>query len=211
MKITTEPEKNSAGLGRTDFRPLDIGRALTVLPPGEIAARGRIPLWMERGAFGSGEHETTHNCLELLSQLTLSPVDKILDLGSGTGILSIAALLLGAGRAWCVDIEQGAIAACQRNAVLNGVEENIEHCQGTLSSLGQGNFDLGLANIYGDILLQVADDLASRIRPGGKLLLSGMLWEYNFDVRSRYQKLGYQLLENRMHTEFSTMLLQRQG
>jgi ribosomal protein L11 methyltransferase len=169
-----------------------------------------MPLWMERGAFGSGEHETTYNCLEIIAQLKLTKQDKVLDLGSGTGILSIAALLFGAGRAWCVDIEPGAIDACRRNATLNGVSEQIEHCHGTLDQLKQDNFDLGLANIYGDILLSVADDLAARVRPGGILLLSGILWEYNFDVRSRYQKLGYQLLQNRMHSEFSTLLLQRQ-
>ena len=92
---------------------------------------------------------------------------------------------------------------------LNQIDAQIEHCHGTLDQLEETDFDLGLANIYGDILLLVADDLATRIRPGGKLLLSGILWEYNFDVRQRYQNLGYSLLENRMHTEFSTLLLQR--
>jgi len=196
--------------GRTAFRPLDIGTKLSVLPPGEEVPEGRIPLWMERGAFGSGEHETTFNCIELISQLELEKPDRIIDLGSGTGILSIAALLFGAGQAWCVDIEEDAIASCQRNASLNRIGQQITHCHGSLEKLEETGFDLGMANIYGDILLKVADDLAARIRPGGKLLLSGILWEYNFDVRSRYQKLGYKLLENRMHTEFSTLLLQRE-
>ncbi len=194
---------------RTAFRPLIVGKQLSVMPPGAEVPAGRVPLWMERGAFGSGEHETTFNCLEIISQLKLKKTDKIIDLGSGTGILSIAALLLGAGKAWCVDIEEEAIASCQRNARLNQIDQQIEHCHGTLDRLEETAFDLGLANIYGDILLLVADDLARRIRPGGKLLLSGILWEYNFDVRQRYQKLGYEILENRMHSEFSTLLLQR--
>ncbi len=202
------PEEQQSG--RTTFHPLNVGPKLCILPPGEDVPKGRTPLWMERGAFGSGEHETTHNCLEIISQLELKKTDKIIDLGSGTGILSIAALLFGAGRSWCIDIEEDAIQACGRNAHLNKVESQIEHCHGTLDSMQETNFDLGLANIYGDILLLVADDLATRIRPGGKLLLSGILWEYNFDVRKRYQKLGYDLLENRMHAEFSTLLLKRQ-
>ena len=202
-----KPEDNIKG--RTAFRPLNIGAQLSVLPPGEEVPAGRIPLWMERGAFGSGEHETTSNCLEIISQLELKKTDKIIDLGSGTGILSIAALLMGAGKAWCVDIEADAIASCHRNARLNQVDEQIEHCHDTLDHLEETGFELGLANIYGDILLLVADDLATRVSPGGKLLLSGILWEYNFDVRERYQTLGYDLLENRMHTEFSTLLLQR--
>ena len=194
---------------KTAYRPLSIGQKLTVLPPGEKVSDERIPLWMERGAFGSGEHETTRNCLEIIEQLDLKKTDRALDLGSGTGILGIAALLLGAGKAWCVDIEQRAIDSCHRNSRLNQVHSQIEHCCGTLETLHECDFDLGLANIYGDILLLVADDLATRIRPGGKLLLSGILWEYNYDVRKRYQDLGYELLENRMHSEFSTLLLQR--
>jgi ribosomal protein L11 methyltransferase len=194
---------------KINFSPLNIGRRITILPPGEEVPAERTPLWMERGAFGSGEHETTRNCLEIIEQLGLKPTDRVLDLGSGTGILGIAALLHGADRAWCVDIEPDAIESCRRNSSLNRVDSRIEHCRGTLETLQETDFDLGLANIYGDILLLVADDLATRIRPGGKLLLSGILWEYNFDVRQRYQRLGYDLLENRMHSEFSTLLLRR--
>lgn len=193
----------------TNFRSINIGQKLTILPPGVEVPAGRIPLFMERGAFGSGEHETTRNCLEIIEQLEINKNSRVLDLGSGTGILGIAALLLDAGRVWCVDIEQTAIDSCKRNSRSNQVDAQIEHCCGTLECLQENDFDLGLANIYGDILLQVADDLAARIRPGGLLLLSGILWEYNFDARKRYQQLGYKLLENRMHSEFSTLLLQR--
>lgn len=203
------PEDITARSGQTAFRPIEIGRRLCILPPGTTPPAGRVPLWMERGAFGSGEHETTRNCLEIIEQLEPNTADRVLDLGSGTGILSIAALLLGAGRAWCVDIEPAAVDSCRRNSRLNRVDERIEHCCGTLDDLDYGDFDIGLANIYGDILLRVADDLAARIRPEGKLLLSGILWEYNFDVRRRYLERGYELLENRMHTEFSTLLLRR--
>lgn len=193
----------------TNFRSINIGQKLTILPPGDEVPAGRIPLYMERGAFGSGEHETTRNCLEIIEQIEINSNSKVLDLGSGTGILGIATLLFGADRVWCVDIEQAAINSCKRNSCLNQVDTQIEHCCGTLECLKENDFDLGLANIYGDILLQVADDLATRIRPGGQLVLSGVLWEYNFDVRNRYQQRGYKLLENRMHSEFSTLLLQR--
>ncbi len=192
---------------KTAFKPLKIGQTLTILPPGGEVPTERTPLWMERGAFGSGEHETTRNCLEIIEKLNPQTNDRVLDLGSGTGILSIAALLLGAGKAWCVDIDQAAVDACRRNSRLNQVDRQIEHCLGTLDCLPETGFDLGLANIYGDILLKVAQDLSARIRPGGHLLLSGILWEYNFDVRQRYQNLGFKILENRLHSEFSTLLL----
>ncbi len=195
--------------GRTAFSPLNIGQHLSILAPGSRVPNGRIALWLERGAFGSGEHETTRHCLEIIETLDLQKQARILDFGSGTGILSIAALLLGAEKAWCVDIEPAAVAACQRNSQLNQLEDQIEHCLGSLENLTETDFDLGLANIYGDILLDVAVNLGSRIRPNGYLLLSGILWEYNFDVRQRYQQLGFKLIINQMHNEFSTLLLQK--
>ena len=91
---------------RDHYLPFTIGERWLVSPPEITAAAGnRIRLIMERGAFGSGEHETSRSCLELLETFPPSDSLKILDLGSGTGILSIAALLLNPGHAWCVDIE----------------------------------------------------------------------------------------------------------
>jgi ribosomal protein L11 methyltransferase len=75
--------------------------------------------------------------------------------------------------------------------------------------LKEGNFELILANIYGDILLDVAEDLVNKTASGAHILLSGILWEYNFDVRKKYQKLGCMLIKNRLLDEFSTLLLQK--
>ena len=194
------------------YAPFPIGRGFRIAPP-EAArpADGRIQLVMDRGAFGSGEHETTVSCLEALEGFNFDGSERILDLGSGTGILAIAALLRGAGRAWCVDIAAEAVASCRRNCAHNGVSERVEHRCGTLETLAETGFDLVLANIYGDILLAVAAGLVARTRPGGMLLLSGILWEYNFDVRQRYQQLGCRTVKNRMLEEFSTVLLERTG
>lgn len=195
---------------KQDYQPFLVGRRFRIVPPEDAPpADERLNLVMERGAFGSGEHETTSSCLEILEQLELSGTERVLDLGSGTGILSIATLLLGVDKAWCVDIEAEAVASCQRNSRLNGVDERITHLCGTLEKLPVDGFDLVLANIYGDILLAVADELVAKAAPGAKLLLSGILWEYNFDVRQKYQRLGCKLLKNRVLDEFSTVLLEK--
>ena len=131
----------------------------------------------------------------------------MLDLGSGTGILSIATLLLGAGHAWCVDIEPDAVKSCEQNCRLNGVNDRVTHLCGTLEELNETYFDIILANIYGDILLAVADELIAKAKPGTKILLSGMLWEYNFDVRQKYKKLGCEEIKNCLLEDFSTSLL----
>jgi len=164
---------------------------------------------MARGAFGSGEHETTASCIEMLEELPDLTGQTILDLGSGTAILSIAAQKLGAGKALCVDIEPKAVTSAQYNCRLNAIDNNIEHRCGTLDAINETQFDLILANIYGDILLDVCADLVKKVRPGGMLLLSGMLWEYNFDVRKKYEKGGCTVLKNRFMEEFSTVLLQK--
>jgi ribosomal protein L11 methyltransferase len=192
------------------YTPFTIGNTFRIVPPGTPASTdGRIDLVMDRGAFGSGEHETTASCLELLAQLSEIREARLLDLGSGTGILSLGALKLGAAHAVCIDIDPQAVEAARRNAELNGLAERLTHRAGVLSAAGEEQFDLVLANIYGDLLLDLAEGLVERTRPGSLLLLSGILWEYNFEVRQRYERLGCEVLGNRMLEEFSTVLLRK--
>ncbi len=196
---------------RDQYHPFEIGKRFTIAPPDiSLPENNRIQLVMDRGAFGSGEHETTRCCLEILETLPTDEKRKVLDLGSGTAVLTIAAQLLNPGHAWCVDIEPGAVKSGQRNCRLNGVDDRITHICGTLEQLKENNFSLILANIYGDILLDVADGLVEKADSGALLLLSGILWEYNFDVRQKYQRLGCKLIKNRLLNEFSTILLQKE-
>jgi len=195
---------------REDYQPFNIGDCFTIVPPNiALNDKTRISIIMDRGAFGSGEHETTQSCLELLESIATASDWKILDLGSGTAILTIAALKLNRGQAWCVDIEAGAIASGQRNCQRNAVDKLINHKCGTLKDLDESGFNLILANIYGDILLDVATDLVAKAAPGALFILSGILWEYNFDIRQKYQQLGCNLIKNKLLEEFSTILLQK--
>jgi ribosomal protein L11 methyltransferase len=192
------------------YPPFTIGATFRIVPPGTPASTdGRIDLVMNRGAFGSGEHETTASCLEMLAELPGVQGARLLDLGSGTGILALAALKLGAAHALCIDINPQAVETARRNGVLNGLSERLTHRTGTLDPVGEDQFDLVLANIYGDILLDLAQSLVGRARPGALLLLSGILWEYNFEVRQRYERLGCEVIRNRMLEQFSTVLLRK--
>lgn len=193
------------------FSAFTIGNRFRIHPEGENPPNDqRINLIMAPGAFGSGEHETTASCLELMEELPEIKGARLLDLGSGTGILSIAALKLGAKSALCIDIDPAAVKTCQRNCELNQVAAQVENRCATLDQVANESFDLILANIYGDILLAVADDLINKAAPGAPLLLSGILYEYNFDVRHTYTKRGCSLIKNTMLGEFSTVLLKRQ-
>lgn len=193
------------------FDPFTIGGRFLIVPPdnGQPAGEGRIRLRMASGAFGSGEHETTAACLELLAGLPPAAGSTVLDLGCGTGILAIAAIKLGAARALCIDNDPDAVASCRRNAELNGVGHKVTTHTGTLADAPEGTHDLILANIYGDILLSQAASLTSRARPGAPMILSGILHEQAFDVKKCYERLGCATRTNRMLGEFCALLLEK--
>jgi ribosomal protein L11 methyltransferase len=193
-----------------EFAPFQVGERFRISPPGTPASRdGRVDLVMAPGAFGSGEHETSASCLELLATVADPEGARVLDLGSGTGILAIAALKLGARSAVCVDIDPAAVRSCQLNCRLNGVSDRVEHVCGSIEQVAEVQFELILANLYGDILLRVAEAVVARAAPGGAILLSGILHQDDFDVRRRYRELGCVVLRKRALDEFTTALLRR--
>ncbi|WP_305041052.1 50S ribosomal protein L11 methyltransferase [Geoalkalibacter sp.] len=208
--MTENPQSHSPDQLLSSYPSFTIGERFRILAPEDQAPRDeRINLIIAKGAFGSGEHETSACCLEMLEELPQVQNARVLDLGSGTGILALAALKLGAASAVCIDINPAAVRTCERNCALNGLSDRVRNIAGSLDSLDAGGFDLVLANIYGDLLLDFASGLVERTRPGGMLLLSGILWAYNFDVRTCYERLGCQVVKNRMLQEFSTVLLQK--
>ena len=190
------------------YQPFNIGQQFRIVPPGTAPVSARTHIIMARGAFGSGEHETTANCIDIMETLDLAGL-TFLDLGSGTGILSLAALKLGAARGLCVDIEAAAVESARLNCELNSIGSEIEHRCGTLAQVAETGFDLVLANIYGDILLALCTELVAKVKPGGTLLLSGILWEYNYDVQNRFERAGCEVVKNKLLDEFSTVLLRK--
>ncbi len=192
------------------YQAFTIGSQFRITPPQQpTSTDGFIDLVMLRGAFGSGEHETTESCLKILEKSPLIKGARVLDLGSGTGILAIAALKLGAVHAVCVDIEKDAVESARINCRLNQIDQKVTHITGTLDAVSESHFDFILANIYGDILLDLSAALTAKLKPGGSLLLSGILWEYNFDVRQAYERRGCEVLSNHMLEEFSTILMRK--
>jgi ribosomal protein L11 methyltransferase len=193
------------------FNPFQLGR-FTIIPEGmPFPEGGGIPLYLGRkGAFGSGEHETTAACLEQLEKISAIEGIRVLDLGSGTGVLAIAAVLLGAGSAVAVDIEWPAALSCSMNVSLNGVQDRVLTVCGELAAVGDAGFDLVIANIYADILLPLADRLVELTLPGGLVLLSGIPLQDKYDVWRRYTSLGCEEVDSRIGEEFVTYLLRKQ-
>ncbi|HZV82933.1 MAG TPA: 50S ribosomal protein L11 methyltransferase [Geobacteraceae bacterium] len=191
------------------FRPFRVGR-FTMIPEGDLPPDGcDIPLVLGRkGAFGSGEHETTAACLGQLASCSLEGA-TVLDLGSGTGILAVAALLLGAKSALAVDIEWPAAVSCSRNFRLNSLERRGVTVCGELACISSPGFDLVMANIYADILMPLADRLVELTRPGGRVLLSGIPLQDKFDIWRRYTALGCREIDCCIGEDFVTYLLEK--
>ncbi len=177
----------------------------------EVAAADGRPagkLALQRGAFGSGEHETTASCLRLLAELPSLRGATMLDLGCGTGVLALAALRLGAARALCVDIDVGAAALARANASANGLVPQVRCVAGELACLARGRFEVIAANLPAEVLLAVAGALVERTVPGGWMVLSGVLWEEAWAVRGRFQRLGCRCRRERWLEEYCTFLWQ---
>lgn len=190
------------------FVPTRIGR-FTITPPSHQTAMpsDTIPLILgSKGAFGSGEHETTAACLELLPTIPNLTGSRALDLGSGTGVLAIAAARLGVTTIAAIDLFWDAACSCQENVLLNGVGRQVLTICGELGCLGQKNLDLTMANIYADILDPLADQLVGCTRTGGHILLSGIPLQDKFDIWRRYTNLGCREIDSRIGEEYATYL-----
>lgn len=161
-------------------------------------------------AFGSGEHETTQHCLELMETLTYSPHQQVLDFGTGTGILAIAAAKLNAGIILALDIDFDAVLACKNNIQLNHLDQRIFVACGDLACINPYiQFDYILANIYADIILERYVLLNNYLKKGGYILLSGIDWDYIDDVKRRFSELNYQIVNQKIGNDYNSILCRK--
>ncbi len=198
------------------FRARKIGRRLVIKPSWEEFARadGDVVLTVDPGqAFGTGTHETTRMCLRFIEDAFESGPSSprsALDIGTGTGILGIAAALLGAERVLGVDTDPVAVEVAGKNAVLNGVGAAFRAESTILSSIGE-EFDLVLGNLIAEILVDLSDAIVARCAPGGRIVLSGILREKSGWVVEEYGKHGVSLVEEATDGEWSALLFRREA
>lgn len=184
------PHENWAVEWRRGFAPQRIGERLSLRPSWEeVKSRpGDVVLTIDpENAFGSGDHETTRLVLVMLEQRIVGG-ERVLDVGCGSGILSIAAVRLGAASAVAIDIEEDAVAVTRRNAELNDVPERIEVSNAPLADV-DGTFDIVLANIETRVLIGMPDALRARVAPEGFLVLSGILRHEREELLAAYHAM----------------------
>jgi ribosomal protein L11 methyltransferase len=203
----TVEETNWAEAWKVHYRPISIGKNLVIVPAWlENPDQSRVAIRIDPGmAFGTGTHPTTQLCLELIEYFYRSKTSTgaVIDIGCGSGILTIAALKLGAQYGLGVDIDPEAVAASRENAVLNGVEGRLELSLGSLSDVRSGDHSIAqaplvLANILAPVLVSLLDEgLGELTSPDGWLVLSGILAEQSTSVEAALQKNGLELVEKR--------------
>ncbi len=157
-------------------------------------------------SFGTGEHQTTKLVLNLTEKY-LSPGSRVLDVGSGTAVLAIAAVKLGASGAVAVDNDEWCYDNGKENCALNGVEEKVEVRIGELKDVTKNNFDFIFANIQKNILLSISNGIRERIKEGGIVILSGLLYTDEKEITEGYSKLGFEILEIKKMDEWIAVVL----
>ena len=186
------------------YKPMEIGDRLIVIPEWENADIGdRVPLILNPGlTFGTGSHATTRLCLKALEQ-RVHGGERVLDLGCGSGILSIAALKLGAAHAFACDIDDKCQDVAYENAALNGIGKDVYTVRtgdiltdSALQAEIGGGYDVVLANIVADVIIALAPAVRPLLKPDGVFICSGIIDDRAVEVADKLRQAGLAILES---------------
>ena len=195
---------------REYYKPIQVGNKLVVVPEWEpIPQDGRVPLRLDPGLiFGTGSHPTTRLCLAELEHY-VNQNTRVLDLGCGSGILGIGALVLGARSCLGCDIDPKAPDVVRANAALNGIgPDRLSVCAGDIladASLRRsfgGGYDLVLSNIVSDVIILLSRYVRAFLAPGGVWISSGIIEGRQDEVRAAIEQAGFTILEHRQEEEW---------
>lgn len=198
------------------YHPIPVGERLLIVPAWiQIDAAPRIPVRIDPSmAFGTGTHPTTQLCLELIEKYVY-PDRPVIDVGCGSGILSIAALKLGASQALAVDVDSAAVRAAQENAAANGLSDRLEVGLGSVIDVLAWKFTIAsaplvLANILASTIIRLFDEgLSDLVEPGGYLILSGILTNQVPAIIEAAMPHALRLIEQRSMSDWVALVVQK--
>ncbi len=194
--IEEKDDEDWANNWKKYYKPLEIGEKLAIVPEWEAYDNDkRIVIKINPGmAFGTGTHESTYMCLELLERYVKKD-DEIFDIGCGSGILAIAGLKLGAKRALAVDIDDKCIDASHENADLNNLEDKMDIKKGNLLDVVKGRADLIVSNIIAEIIVDEIKNLKNHMDKGGIFITSGIIKERRQMVIDALKENGFEIID----------------
>lgn len=190
VEIKHVDEEDYANSWKQYYKPIKIGNRIVVVPEWEPyeKADGEITVTLNPGmAFGTGTHETTSMCIEALQDIVFEG-DEVLDIGCGSGILSVTALLCGANRADATDIDRNAVNVAYENAELNGVKDRLYATEDNILSAespirtARKKYNVVIANIVADVIIEICGFVKTLIKPYGCFVASGIISERLDDV-----------------------------
>lgn len=221
METATVNEEDWANAWKEFYHPVQVGERLVICPSWEDydQKEGQIVLRLDPGmAFGTGTHQTTRLCLSKLEG-QIKGGERLMDMGCGSGILSIAALLLGAKEAVGVDIDELAVSIAGENAAQNGIgPDRLQlFCGNALSdrafadSLGEACFDVVAANIVADVIIGMAPLLCKLLVPGGTLISSGIIEPRRAEVEAALAATGLTKLDRASENDWNCIIYRKNG
>jgi ribosomal protein L11 methyltransferase len=211
VSIETVVDQDWMKKWREGLTALEVGNRMVIAPSWNLPERpeGRIVIQIDPGmAFGTGTHETTRLCLESIERYWKG--GSLLDVGTGTGILAITAALLAPGsRVVGIDIDPQAVEVACENAAINGVSAAIELQTAQARDLALRKFDVVVANLTAEVIVDLMGDLSSLLSPEGVIILSGILVESAGDVQRALGDSGLEMIERRDDGEWTALVANR--
>jgi ribosomal protein L11 methyltransferase len=204
IRLEDVPDENWAERSQAALTPVVVGR-LTIAPPWAVtneiraSAPGPIIVIQPSMGFGTGHHASTRLCLGLLQTLELDG-KRVLDIGTGSGVLAIAARMLGAQHVTAIDIDPDALANARENLDLNGLDviNRVDVAEGSLATqVSAGSYDVILANLTGGLLVREAECIASLGSDGARLIVSGIQTEESENVLATIADWGWRLIDTK--------------
>ncbi len=209
MKFRSIDEQDWANEWKQYFHTTRVGKNLVIKPTWEeyTALPTDKVIHLDPGmAFGTGTHRTTNMCMQIVEE-EIKPDMTVFDVGTGSGILAMAATLCGAKDVKAVDIDGRAVKIAQENIALNGLSEQIEVREGDLLQGTQGQADLIIANIIADIILILLPDVPKKLKPNGLFLTSGIIAPRVDEILAKAQELGLTIKEVRRADDWAAILM----
>ena len=211
LETRSVDDHNWTDVWKKYFKPFHAGEHLIIKPSWEPYQPGPEDLVIEIDpgmAFGSGTHETTGMCLTLLENV-IRGGEKVIDVGTGSGILAIGAALLGAGNVLAVDIDPDAVKVARENVMHNHVEHIVSVQHGNLLDHITDVCDICVANIISDVIISFAAPLVPHIRPGGLFICSGIVLQRSDEVEQALKNAGYEIVRKVTKGEWAAFLSRR--
>ncbi len=212
VSISEVNEEEWATAWKKYYNPVKISERFTIVPTWEDytpVSSDELIIELDPGmAFGTGTHPTTVMCIQALER-TVTPGDLVVDVGTGSGVLSIAAALLDAKRIQSLDLDEVAVQSAKQNVEINNVQDKVTVSQGNLLDGVNEQADIVVANILAEVIMRFTDDVAKVVKPGGYFIASGIIQTKKQDVKEAIIASGFTVEETILMEDWVAIIAKR--